>query len=214
MKLEFPNSWVPYGGHVVERIFLCKVFHVYTERNEWANWHGDTWLVDRTDKRFYLSFSDCKSYAERNRVQGTRFIIDEVPSLCSVLKSNRQHMKVCIICTELFERVPFAGKAINVQRIPIIFRDIIGALEGYKWFCFGVYHGDISGIQRAKSDDTFFRWISKPSGGGRKVPLGWTTKGDKIEHRAIIKMLGEFKKEYNKKLQAIKASKQKRRGDA
>ena len=203
MKLYFPKTWIIYSPLKLERIFLCKVYHIYTERNEWVNWYGDTGLVDRTRRSFFLDFRSCKKHAENNRIQGTRFIVDEVPSICMELKFELEGKGRSIICTELYNSCPFSDKKIDIEGLPLSVKDVMTSLEGDNWFCYGVYHGDASCIERADRNSTFFRWMSKPSKGGRKVPLAWITHRDKISQKGILNILSEM----NRKIRVMRRQK-------
>ena len=80
---------------------LGKGFHLYERRNEWVNWNGDTDVVSRSGSNVRLSLSDADDYAERPRVQGTKFVNEELPVLYLQAKSG------VIIVAELFSDRPF-----------------------------------------------------------------------------------------------------------
>jgi hypothetical protein len=97
---SFRISEFDLSSEKVTDIFLIKVFHQYEHRNEWVNWNGDTGIVHRGGL-FDLSLEDLTDAAERLRLQGTRFIIDEAPAICA--KGSR----LALISTELFSDNPF-----------------------------------------------------------------------------------------------------------
>lgn len=61
-----------------EPIALGKAFYTYEIRNAWVDWNGTTSITHRPSG-FTLTIEEAKDWAERSRVQGSRFRIEEIP---------------------------------------------------------------------------------------------------------------------------------------
>lgn len=62
-----------------------KAFHVFDRRNQWTDWSGNT-AITRRPWGLLISLNEAEQWAESSRVQGTSFIIEELPVVCA--KSN------------------------------------------------------------------------------------------------------------------------------
>jgi hypothetical protein len=71
----------------IESVDFGKAFHVSDRRNQWVDWNGTT-AITRRPWGLLLSLSDAKDWAESSRLQGTNFIIDELPVVCAKSKSG------------------------------------------------------------------------------------------------------------------------------
>lgn len=63
--------------YMVRAVKVVKIFYVTTGRNAWWN----TWITRYSPGCMHSTFDSAKKFCEANRVQGTVFYIDELPSL-------------------------------------------------------------------------------------------------------------------------------------
>lgn len=65
----------------IDSVDLGMAYLVFDRRNLWTDWNGTT-AMSRRNWGFVLSLNDAEQWAEASRLQGTGFIIDELPMLC------------------------------------------------------------------------------------------------------------------------------------
>jgi hypothetical protein len=151
---------------VVESVDIAKGFHLYERRNEWVNWNGDTSLVSRSGCAVKLTLSDAEQSAEKWRMQGTKFFIDEVPILLVKSRSG------ALILTELFSDRPmwwYLSKMPSIGHVKTI-GSLMNALPQTQW---GIQSLAVGPLSITAPDGTYFSRASSPGKG--KNYMAWTT---------------------------------------
>lgn len=162
---------------------LGKGFHVYTQRNEWVNWGGDTSVVNRSEKSVKLSLQEAEQYAEAHRLPGTAFVIDELPIIQLITRSG------VLVVAELFSDDPFGG----YLRRPIFWPEnlsidtFIAVLPPAEWRV--ALHTDRH-AQFTSLDGLFFTRKSSPS--KNKSHLGWSLKPRSLTCKAINRLVEDL----------------------
>jgi len=72
---------------IITSVDLGKVYLAFDRRNQWTDWSGST-AVMRRNWGIALSLRDAMHWAESSRLQGTSFLIDELPIICVRCKSG------------------------------------------------------------------------------------------------------------------------------
>ncbi|WP_045378180.1 hypothetical protein [Vibrio campbellii] len=155
----------------VKRFQLCKLYHVYERRNEWADWNGNTQLVSRSGKRLKTTLEEAENYAETMRKQGTKFFIDETPALLC------QNENGCVVVTELFTKCPLKVTEevlTNLKSLVKTPNDLLTNLPNMRWLAFNHYDKH----ERFQTYDvtTFYKRSSSPG-----HFLCWSLKVSEIE---------------------------------
>lgn len=164
----------------IRNVSIVKGYHLYSRRNEWTNWDGDTNLVRRSYRDFKLTITEAELAAEKARKQGSKFFIDELPAIC--IKSNNGFALIA----ELFTDSPLVEYAAS----PPIFKnvksleDIQGALRTFKWSVFS-YHEKNSTL--TPEDGYFYSRKSSPGPGMNS--LAWTLSFRAINKSGINKLV-------------------------
>lgn len=163
---------------------LGKAFHLYERRNEWVNWDGDTDVVSRSGKIVRLSLSDAEQHAEKWRVQGTKFVIDELPIICLRAKSG------AMIVTEIFSDHPMQNYVIQ----PALRHDcclsvgaLVKALPQSKWSVAFPVDG---APHVSPLDGTYYSRKSSPGKG--KSYLGWSLKPRSLDDVAMKRLVDDI----------------------
>src|ERR1035441_369921 len=71
----------------IASIDLRKAYLVFDRRNQWTDLNRTT-AITRRNWGFLLSLNDAEKWAESSRLQGTSFLIDELPIICVRCKSG------------------------------------------------------------------------------------------------------------------------------
>lgn len=162
-----------YSKDVCNRVSIVKVYHLYERRNEWLNWNGDTGLV-RRGGLVRPTLEESTDRAEKLRLQGTRFFIEEIPAVC--FHSNRK----ALIATELFDSAPrVTFRAGATFSFPITLKDIDDQILPLEWLQVALYIGDQNQLVPYTVGDIFYKRESRSTGG--KSCLGWSLKPNRIE---------------------------------
>ncbi len=69
-------------NEVILGVEYGKAYFITDRRNRWINWNGDT-MISLMPRAFVLTLKEAEEEAESMRVQGSGFIIDEVPVVCA-----------------------------------------------------------------------------------------------------------------------------------
>lgn len=160
----------------VTNTFITKVYHRYEHRNEWVNWNGDTGIVHRSGL-FDFSLEDSTDAAERLRIQGTRFIIDETPAICAI------GTRLAVVLAELFTDNPFRNCLKETPQCSTL-EDVEKTFRGAQWFASAVYTGNLEKLKPVEITEIFFSRTSKAT--GRNSYLGWSLKPRKIDLVRIL----------------------------
>lgn len=169
------NTQEQFERSSIEKLQLCKMYHVYERRNEWADWSGDTHLVSRSGKRLKQTLFEAETHAELSRKQGTKFFIDETPVL---LCSNKLGT---LAITELFTESPMSGATkalLDVAPCIKTPRDLINVLPKPQWLVTDFYKPQ----EKFQLVDlgTFFKRTSSPGN-----YLCWSLKISQIKKEHI-----------------------------
>jgi hypothetical protein len=168
----------------IQSVTIVKGFHLYTRRNEWVNWNGDTDLVRRSYKEYKCTLRDAEHSAEEMRTPGTRFFIDEFP-LVSVRGCKRM-----ILISEVFTESPMIVYDSTPPSLTNITNlgDIEKSLQDFKWSVISNYEANTI---LTTDDDPYFARESSPGKG--KNSLAWTLKVRKINKAGVAKLVDCFK---------------------
>ncbi|QDX82121.1 hypothetical protein B9N43_13230 [Denitratisoma sp. DHT3] len=168
----------------IKGVALGKGFHLYEQRNQWVNWDGDTDVVSRSQMAIQLSLNDAEQRAEHFRLQGTKFVIDEIPIVCLRATSGS------IIVAELFSEAPFLGYLKHSPLDPqhTMVGRLVWALPPSKWRV--VFPAEAS-VLLTPLDGTFYSRASSPGKG--KSHLGWSLKARGINQEGIRKFIADIK---------------------
>ena len=171
----------------IKSVTLGKAFHVYQRRNEWLNWGGDTDLVNRSWTSIYFTLKDAEQYAESSRVQGSKFIIDELPYI------HVQSESGILAITELFSESPMASslprhKMSSTQKTILELKEHV---LGPKWVIAQVFEDH---CKAAPLDPMYFSRISSP--GKNLNSLGWSLAQRKMNQGPILKFVNEIQEGY------------------
>ncbi|MCG7879167.1 MAG: hypothetical protein JAY75_23000 [Candidatus Thiodiazotropha taylori] len=176
--LVFHTDKIDLDAEIVTKAFVTKVFHLYQRRNEWVNWDGDTSLVKRTWSNFDLSLQEATDSAEKQRTQGTKFIVDEVPAICVLGK------RYALLSTELFTEKPLSNCEAPPAGNTISLRDVESKLNFGRWFVSAIYTGDLARLSAVTESEMFFSRTSQSTGG--KSYLGWSLIPRNIDLKRLI----------------------------
>lgn len=167
----------------IQSVKIVKGFHLYTRRNEWVNWDGDTSLVRRSYKEFRCTLSEAENDAEKMRKPGTKFFIDEFPVAC--IRSERR----MVLISELFTESPLIGYASNHPSLRNVTKlgDIASSLQTFKWSVFSNYD---TSTKLTLDDGQYLTRKSSPGKG--KNGLVWTLNFRKIDKAGIDKLVERF----------------------
>lgn len=159
----------------IQHVRLCKLYHVYKRRNEWADWSGYTQLVSRSGKHLKLTLDEAESHAENQRNQGTKFFIDETPAL---LCTNQYG---AVVITELFSNNPL--KALcdalpNLNELVHTPYDLVNHIPKGQWISAEIY--DVKTSFQTYDTNTFFKRTSSPG-----QYLCWSLKMANTEKKYI-----------------------------
>lgn len=177
------SSLIDLKSEKIQSVSLVKGFHLYSRRNEWVNWNGDTGLIRRSHNEYNFTLSDAENAAEKKRTPGTRFFIDEFPVVC-VRGDSR-----IVLISELFTERPLIGYAskppglTNVKHLG----DIESSLPTFRWSVFS--NCDASTIL-TPDDGQYFARASSPGKG--KNSLAWTLAFRKIDKDGVVKLVDCF----------------------
>lgn len=172
----FKLSEFDLSSEKISDIFVIKVFHQYDHRNEWVNWNGNTGIIHRGGL-FDLTLEDSTDAAERSRIQGTRFIIEETPAICA---TGRRY---AIISAELFTNHPF--RKFDETRLRCLsLADVASTLSGARWFVSAIYTGKLEKLTPIDATERFFSRTSRSTGSNSY--LGWSLEPRKIELQQIF----------------------------
>lgn len=173
------------NGEKIEQVGICKIFHVYTRRNEWANWDGDTHMVRRAnaDQRWIkMSLQTAEDFAETQRNRGTKLFIDELPAI--YCKSKTGYMIISHVFTEApFNFINQKLKHETERQINSI-EDAFNFIPKEKWVAF-VY---ASKKEKLDSENNFYKRSSVPGN-----YLGWQLSQSKINTAHLNKLEAFFK---------------------
>lgn len=167
----------------LQNILVGKAYHLYENRNEWVDWNGDTAMVSRSRRTVELSLDNAKQLAEKWRIQGSYFIIDELPIICLQASSESR------IITELFSEYPLEdclNQPIQYSKINSINRLGI-ALATSEWAESIAKNGS---PQIAPIDGIYYRRTSSPGKGNNS--LVWNLKPRTINDYAVKKIANEI----------------------
>ena len=176
--LVFKTNEIDLSAERATKAFVIKVFHLYTRRNEWVNWDGDTSLVNRTWTLFDMSLQESTDSAEKQRTQGTKFLIDEAPAICVTGK------RYSLIATELFTESPLSHCERPKSNEPLTLREVESTLNFGRWFVSAIYTGDQNNLSPVSKEEMFFSRTSHSTGGNSY--LGWSLKPRKINLPKLI----------------------------
>lgn len=168
----------------VESVEVGKVFHLYERRNEWVNWSGDTDIVSRSGRAVKLFLFEAEQSAEKSRLQGTKFFIDEVPAVCI-----RGTSGALLLLTELFSDRPmgwYFSRASSLNGVKTL-GSLMDALVPTKWGVQSLYEEQMS---VTPLDGKYFSRVSFPGNG--KNHMAWSLKVRKIDDQAIQKVATEL----------------------
>ena len=168
----------------IQSVSVVKGFHLYSRRNEWVNWDGDTNLVRRSYREYNCTLRDAEDKAERMRTPGTRFFIDEFPVVC--VKGDRR----IVLISELFTDSPLIGYTSNHPRLSNVsnLEDIESSLLTFKWSVLNNYE---SSAKLTSENGQYFARESSPGKG--KNSLVWSLKLRKVDKAGIDKLVDCFK---------------------
>ena len=163
----------------------CAVFNLYTTRNEWTTYNGDTAIQNRSNCHVCLSLESAEEKAEFQRNQGTKFIIDEVPVMCIESESGR------LVITELFAPYPLESfsEAVSIFRKTNEVKDILYWAPDEKWTVRS-FHDNSECV--APEQDAYCRRTS--SAGKGKNHLAWSLKPYIVHDKYITLSVHNFRK--------------------
>ncbi|WP_422767926.1 hypothetical protein ACOX9X_20795 [Photobacterium leiognathi subsp. mandapamensis] len=166
----------------IKYLSVCKLYHVYERRNEWADWSGYTQLVSRSGKRLKTTLEDAEFYAESMRKQGTKFFIDETPAL---LCQNKHGL---MVVTELFSKEPLKSSIevfANIKNLIQTPHDLLINLPKLQWLAYDVY----SPCEKIQVTDlnNYYKRSSSPG-----HFLCWSLKISDTDSRAIQSVIKEL----------------------
>lgn len=167
----------------VTAVILGKGFHLYKRRNEWVNWGGDTDVVSRSGRNVMLSLSDAEQHAEKWRIQGTKFVIDELPILSLQTKSG------VMFVAEIFSDRPllsYVKQTVSLQDCLSV-GALIKVLPPSEW---GIAFPVEGAPYVSQLDGTYYSRAS--SSGKAKSHLGWTLKPRAIDDTAMKKLADDI----------------------
>lgn len=167
----------------VTAVNLGKGFHLYERRNEWVNWDGNTDVVSRSGRNVRLSLSDAEQHAEKWRIQGTKFVIDELPILSLQTKSG------VMIVAEIFSDRPllnYVKQAVSLQDCLSV-GTLVKVLPPSKW---GIAFPVEGAPYVSPVDGNYYSRTSSP--GKAKSHLGWALKPRTIDDTAMKKLADDI----------------------
>jgi hypothetical protein len=161
----------------IAAVTFGKAFYTYEIRNTWVDWSGTTSITHRPSG-FTMTIDDAKNWAEKSRVQGSRFRIEEIPIvgvhgrsatlyLCE-RKSSRPMARYADVICALTTPPTLALLMDTITRKPVS----------------GLVCHLSKGIEEVtETDGTYWRRESSPGRGFNS--LGWSLKQENIDDAAI-----------------------------